>query len=407
MERKPARVSQVNAYIKRILQSDPVLGDLSVIGEISNLKYHGSGHVYFTLKDAGGRLNCFLPAETLAKLRYTLADSMEVIASGYISLYEKGGYYSLNVRGVELAGRGDLAIAFEKLKEKLAGEDLFDDRHKKALPFFPEAIAVVTSDTGAALQDVLKIVRARNDVVQVFVCPVRVQGDGAAAEIADAIDALNRRHPEIGCMIVGRGGGSMEELWAFNEERVARSIFASKIPVISAVGHETDFTIADFVADRRAETPTAAAQMAVPETARLRELLRLHKTGLSEQMNRRLEHLRLRVQGSGRETMTAALVRRTERGAWRADALKEEMGRVLDARFRSAEAKTAALKAGLDSLNPAAVLERGYAILAAEDGRLIASARGVQANDRLTATLRDGALDLEVLRQRPAGAGHT
>ena len=256
---KPVKVSQLNGYIKRILQTDPLLGNVSVIGEISNLKFHGSGHVYFSMKDEGSRLNCFLPADRAQNLRYELSEGMEITASGYIYLYERGGSYSLNIRDIEVAGLGNLSIAFEKLKAKLEAEGLFDKEHKKEIPFFPEKIAVVTSETGAAVRDILKIIKSRNNYVDVLIYPVLVQGPSAAGEIAHAIADINEKWPDIDTIITGRGGGAMEELWAFNEEIVARSIYASKIPVISAVGHETDFTIADFVADRRAETPTAAA----------------------------------------------------------------------------------------------------------------------------------------------------
>ena len=264
---KPVKVSQLNGYIKRILQTDPILGNVSVVGEISNLKFHGSGHVYFSMKDEGSRLNCFLPSERAESLRYELSEGMEITASGYIYLYERGGSYSLNIRDIEVAGLGNLSIAFEKLKEKLGKEGLFDAEHKKEIPFFPEKIAVVTSESGAAIRDILKIIKNKNNYVDILIYPVLVQGPAAAGEIAEAICDINENCPDVDTIIVGRGGGAMEELWAFNEEIVARSIYNSNIPVISAVGHETDVTISDFVADRRAETPTAAANLAVPDLA--------------------------------------------------------------------------------------------------------------------------------------------
>ena len=268
---KPVKVSQLNNYIKRILQSDPILGSVSVIGEISNLKFHNSGHVYFSLKDEKSRINCFLAADNVDAVEDMLVEGNEVTARGYIYLYERGGSYSLNVRTMESAGRGDLAAAFEKLKAKLEKEGIFDPAHKKVLPFFPQKVAVVTSPTGAAVRDIVKIITGRNDCVDIVIYPVLVQGPYAAEEIAHAIKDINENHSDVDIIITGRGGGSMEELWAFNEECVARSIYGSDIPVISAVGHETDFTISDFAADRRAETPTAAAQMAVPDTKELRD----------------------------------------------------------------------------------------------------------------------------------------
>jgi exodeoxyribonuclease VII large subunit len=374
---KPVTVSQLNGYINRTLRSDPVLGLVRVIGEIANLKYHGSGHVYFSLKDETGRLNCFLPAGARGVApdsRETLADGVEIVATGYISVYEKGGYYSLNVTGLETGGRGDLALAFDRLKKKLSEEGLFDEGRKRALPFFPRKIAVVTSGTGAAARDILKIVTSRNDCVDVLLYPVRVQGEGAAEEIAAAISALNARFPETGCVIVGRGGGAAEELQAFNEEIVARAVYASEIPVISAVGHETDFTIMDFVADRRAETPTAAAHMAVPDTTELRGLIGGFKAELSHRTRGRVEMSALRAKGGFSE-----LSRLAERG------LAERSSRV------------AAHGAALASLDPAAVLRRGYAVLTAADGSVVKSASDARAGDALKARLADGELALEVI----------
>ena len=234
---KPVTVSQLNSYIKRILQTDPILGNVSVRGEVSNLKFHGSGHVYFSLKDEKSRINCFLPSDRAVQIGRALQEGMEIIASGYIYLYERGGSYSLNVTDLEKAGQGELAIAFEKLKQKLAKEGLFDQEHKKLIPAFPHKVAIVTSETGAAVRDILKIIQKKNNCVDVLVYPVLVQGPGAPQQIADAIRDLSENYPDVDTIITGRGGGSMEELWAFNEEIVARSIYESKIPVISAVGH--------------------------------------------------------------------------------------------------------------------------------------------------------------------------
>ena len=256
---KPIRVGQLNNYIGRVLKTDPILGNVSVIGEISNLKFHGSGHVYFSLKDEASKVNCFLAASNLERISCPMEEGMEIIASGYISVYERGGYYSLNIRDIEVNGEGQLAIQFEKLKAKLEKEGLFAAENKKLLPAFPSKIAVVTSETGAAVRDIIRTIKNKNDYVDILVYPVLVQGPAAAKDIADAITDINENYRDIDVIIKGRGGGSMEELWAFNEEMVARSIFASEIPVISAVGHETDFTISDFTADFRAATPTRAS----------------------------------------------------------------------------------------------------------------------------------------------------
>jgi exodeoxyribonuclease VII large subunit len=393
---KPVTVSQLNGYIKRVLRSDPVLGFVSVTGEIANLKQRGSGHVYFSLTDETSRLNCFLPADAKGVSR-ALADGMEIVASGYVSVYERGGSYSLNVTEIAAGGRGDSARAFDRLKEKLAKEGLFDEKHKRPLPFFPRRVAVVTSETGAAVRDILKIIKNRNHCVDVLLYPVTVQGEGAAAEIAAAVAALNRDFPETDCMIVGRGGGGAEDLQAFNEEIVARALFASEIPVISAVGHETDFTIADFVADRRAETPTAAAQMAVPDTAVLRDRIDACRAALADGARRRTEHMTLRMKSGGRAELLAAAERFEEAASRRAAELSAELSRLAERELSAREARVLACGAALSSLDPAAVLARGYAVLTQPGGAVVASVADARKGDALNAQLADGSLALEVI----------
>lgn len=387
---KPIKVSQLNGYIKRVLQSDPLLGNLSVIGEVSNLKYHGTGHVYFTLKDESSKISCFLAAEYLKDLRYELSDGIEIIASGYIYLYERGGTYSLNVREIAVQGLGNLTAAFERLKEKLSKEGLFDEKYKKPIPYFPRRIAVITSETGAAVRDIIKIVKSRNNIVNVLIYPCLVQGPGAAAEISEAISEVNRLFPDIDTIIVGRGGGSMEELWAFNEEIVARSIFASKIPVISAVGHETDFTIADFVADKRAETPTAAAQMAVPDIDALKEYLSDKKEDLIHTMERLIKYMELRVASNSIEALSVSLNHRLLFHAMKAETLYKEVTGMLSARLAEWTSRTEKLKAGLDALNPRNIMDRGYAAILDREGKLAGSVNRFDKGDDLTAVMNDG-----------------
>ncbi len=387
---KPIKVSQLNGYIKRVLQSDPLLGNVSVVGEVSNLKYHGTGHVYFTLKDETSKISCFLAAEYLKDLRYELSDGLEIVANGYIYLYERGGSYSLNVREISVEGVGNLTVAFEQLKEKLLKEGLFDEKYKKPIPYFPQKIAVITSETGAAVRDIIKIVKSRNNIVDVLVYPCLVQGPGAAAEISEAISEVNRLFPETDTIIVGRGGGSMEELWAFNEEIVARSIFASKIPVISAVGHETDFTIADFVADKRAETPTAAAQMAVPDIAALKEYVANEKENLIHIMERMIKYMELRVAGSSIDALTVSLNHRLLFHAMKAETLYKEMTGALNSRLGEWASRAEMLKAGLDALNPRNIMDRGYAAILDTDGKLAGSVSRFGVGDDLTAVMNDG-----------------
>lgn len=393
---KPIRVSQLNSYIRRILQSDPILGNVSVVGEISNLKYHGSGHVYFTLKDETSKINCFLPADQLRYVRFELSDGMEITASGYISVYERGGYYSLNIRDVTVEGMGNLSIAFEKLKEKLAAEGLFAPERKRPIPFFPRKVAVITSETGAAVRDIIKIIRSRNNIVDVLVYPCLVQGPAAAPDIVSAIDGVNERFPETDVIIVGRGGGSMEELWAFNEEMVARSISRSRIPVISAVGHETDFTIADFAADLRAETPTAAAQTAVPDLGALKEFIRGASHQLREGLLRRIRLLEYRVQAHSMEALSMKLQSRIQQNQTAADQLTRFLTVTIRSRITGLEHLVSQAMTRLEERNPSKILQMGYSMALDSLGHPVSSTAGFSPGDDVTVVMKDGILECSV-----------
>ena len=257
-------VSQINNYIKRLFENDVFLQDIYIEAEISNFKAHSSGHLYMTLKDSGAAVNAVMFRSYAEKLKFMPEDGMKVLINGYISLYEKTGQYQFYVLSMEPAGKGALYIAYEQLKERLERSGVFDQKYKKDIPSYPKCVAVITSPTGAAVRDIIQVSGRRNPNVKIVVVPVLVQGDDAAPSIANAIESVNK-WGQADTIIVGRGGGSIEDLWAFNEEMVARAIFESKIPIISAVGHETDFTIADFIADMRAPTPSAAAEIAIPE----------------------------------------------------------------------------------------------------------------------------------------------
>lgn len=397
---KPVKVSQLNGYIKRILQTDPLLGNVSVIGEVSNLKFHGSGHVYFSLKDADSKLSCFLPAERARELRYELSEGLEITASGYIYLYERGGSYSLNIRDIEVDGLGNLAIAFENLKKKLEAEGIFDVAAKKEIPFFPEKVAVVTSATGAAVRDILKIIKSRNQYVDVLIYPVLVQGPAAAGEIAHAITDINEKWPETDVMIVGRGGGAMEELWAFNEEVVARSIFASVIPVISAVGHETDFTIADFAADRRAETPTAAAHIAVPDTEELKAYTKTLRQKLISDFGSVMQHKQLQLSNLNLEAFKRDLESRIAMEQMRIDNLKTESLHRMTSMLDHYEKTINQCRENLKSRNPKEIMARGYSAVLDSKGRFVRSAGQVNQGDSLTVVMSDGQADCEVTEVR-------
>lgn len=393
---KPVSVSQLNGYIKRILQTDPLLGNVSVVGEVSNLKFHGSGHVYFTLKDQNSKINCFLPSDRVKNLRYELSEGMEITASGYIYLYERGGSYSLNIKEIEVAGLGNLAIAFEKLRARLEAEGLFDQSKKKEIPFFPEKIAVVTSETGAAVRDILKIIKSKNNYVDVLVYPVLVQGPAAAGEIAAAIDYINAQWPEIDTIIIGRGGGSMEELWAFNEEIVARSIYASKIPIISAVGHETDFTISDFVSDRRAETPTAAAHMAVPDINELKEYVSDVMDMLSISIEKYIQLKEMQLKNLDLDTFRRDLESRITMEQMRIDNIHAENVTCIKNMVASLEQKINLYKENLESLDPTSIMKRGYSAVTDEEGNFIKNIKELETDKKVTIFMQGGSADCTV-----------
>ena len=360
-------VTQLNDYIGRVLQTDPLLGNISVIGEISNLKYHSSGHVYFSLVDEGSKVNCFLPSSYAQTLPWRLGDGMEAVARGYINVFKKGGTYTLFVRSLEVSGDGSLAAAFQLLKDKLQQEGLFDPAHKKPIPVIPKKVGIVTSETGAAVRDILKIIQSRTKMTDVIVFPVLVQGEGAAADISAMLDYINENYTDIDTLIVGRGGGSMEDLWAFNEEPVARAIYRSRIPVISAVGHETDFTISDFAADKRAETPTAAAEMAVPNDDKLKEKLQWHRQNLLLQLENKVRYQRLR-----------------------ADQCRLDLQVLLRSRLDMYRHELEKRRLLLEENSPKRLLARGYAVVESADGRMVASVSDLHEGSDYRIRMQEG-----------------
>lgn len=369
MALKPVTVSQLNEYISRVLMTDPLLGNVTVTGEISNLKYHSSGHVYFSINDENSKINCFFPASYVRNLSYELGDGLEVVINGYINVYKKGGTYTLFVRTVTVAGEGNLAMAFQLLKDRLSKEGLFDPAHKKPIPEFPHKIGIVTSRTGAAVQDILKIITSRNNLVDIIIFPVQVQGEGAAQDIADTLDMIsqNDEFSDIDTLIVGRGGGSTEDLWAFNEEVLARAIYRCTIPVISAVGHEIDFSISDFVADRRAETPTAAAEMAVPDLREIRLSLEKHKTDLLSRLNAKVKTDSLMIENCMLEIRNA-----------------------MERRLAEYSHKLETMKLFLEENNPSSVLKKGYGILEDMSGNVVSSVNHIKEGERYVLALKDG-----------------
>ena len=387
-------VSQLNAHVRSLVEGDPLLGRVSVRGELSNYKIYPSGHHYFTLKDAEASVRCVMFRSSAEKLRFRPESGMSVTAAGRVSVYPRDGAYQLYVLSLMPEGAGDLQVAFEQLKAKLEAEGLFDPRHKKPLPPYPRRVAVITSGAGAAVHDIIRVLGKRWPMAKLLVLPVRVQGAEAPAEIVGAIRYANRwRVAEL--IITGRGGGSMEDLWAFNDERVARAIYDSELPVISAVGHEPDVTIADYVADRRAATPSNAAELAAPDIGEVSAFVTESGLRLRQAMDKRLELLSRRLSElAARPALTDPEV---YLGAKRM-ALDYARASLLSAGERSnAERRRAyvSLAAKLDALSPLKVIARGYAI-AEKDGAPLRSVFDAAVGDRIDITLSGGALGCTV-----------
>jgi len=351
-------VSEITREIKVLLEEH--LRPLWVEGEVSNYVHHTSGHRYFTLKDETGQLRCVM-WKWQGRLSFTPEDGMKVLAYGRISVYERGGQYQLVVSELQPAGVGELRLAFEQLKERLATEGLFEESRKRALPVFPQSIGVVTSPTGAAIRDIAHGIGRRFPSAQIVLWPVRVQGEGAAPEIAEGIEKLNA-YGEVDVIIVGRGGGSLEDLWAFNEEVVARAIYGSEIPVISAVGHEIDCTIADFVADCRAPTPSAAAEMAVPDREALFRTVTDLRMRATEAIERRIEEATRRVSDLRHSYVFRQMDDRIAERWQRLDELEGRLGRALDYLMMGKRARLQETVGRLEGLSPLSVLSRGFSV---------------------------------------------
>ena len=375
---KAVSVSQLNGYIKRVLAIDPILMNVSVFGELTNLTKHSSGHWYFSLKDENSTIRCFLPYDRVSQLRFDLEEGMSIIAFGSISVYEKGGSYSLIIRDIDVKGEGDLKKAFDLLVQKLSKEGLFDEEHKKPIPDFPKKIAVVTSPTGAAIRDIITTIKRRNLLVDLMLYPCLVQGNEASASIIKGIEYFNNEHKDFDLIIVGRGGGSAEDLWAFNEESLARSIFASEIPIISAVGHEVDYVISDYVADLRAATPTAAAELAVPDIDYYKDVISMCSPA----------------------KMFNLLIDKIDNYAQHIKYLKQNCDSAIDNLFVDYQHKLQLLQSKIEGYNPLNQLEKGYAVLKDANGRWIVSQSNVEINDTISILLKDGDLECQVLKKQ-------
>ena len=395
MQQKVLSITQINEYIRSRLDADPLLGNVAVCGEISNYKVYPSGHHYFTLKDEGGALKCVMFKGSALRLRFRPENGMKVIAMGKISVYPRDGAYQLYVAAMAMDGIGDLHAAFEQLKAKLAAQGLFDPAHKKPIPKYPGRIGIVTSSAGAAVHDMLRILKKRYPLAHVYLLPVRVQGVEAPAEIVGAIRYANY-YKLADLLIVGRGGGSIEDLWAFNDEHVAHAIYESEIPVISAVGHEPDVTISDYVADLRAATPSNAAELAVPDQDALRQTLDSMASSMATILKRQVsgaaQHLRALAASPALRSPTGYL----EQKAKNVQLLKN---RLMAAQVQSVERKQrryVELTAKLDAMSPLKVLTRGYAMAQTETGDVIRSIEQVSNGDRICVNVSDGTISAVV-----------
>ena len=388
-------ITQINAYIQGRMNEDPMLAQVAVRGEISNYKLYPSGHHYFTLKDEQSALKCVMFKGNAMSLRFRPASGMKVIALGRISVYPRDGQYQLYVSSMAMDGIGDLYAAFEALKKKLSQQGLFDPAKKKPIPKYPQTIGIVTSSAGAAVHDILRILRRRYPLCSVRLLPVRVQGAEAPEEIVSAIRYANA-HDLADLLIVGRGGGSIEDLWAFNDERVAYAIYRSDIPVISAVGHEPDVTISDFVADLRAATPSNAAELAVPDQDALRQQLDSMSAAMAAALNRQLisarRHLNVLSASPALQSPTGYLEQKRQNLERLQERLVAAQTRSLDRRKQS----FIGLTAKLDAMSPLKVLARGYAMTQAEDGAVIRSVRQVNTGDQIQISLSDGRIAASV-----------
>lgn len=393
MKLRALDISEVNSYVKRILTNDPILYNLRVKGEISNFKVHSSGNVYLSLKDEKSKINCIIFRSNFDK-SLKLDDGVKIIASGYISVYERDGAYQFYINEVEIEGVGNLYIEFNKLKEKLKKEGLFDSRYKKEIPKMPKSIGVVTSPTGAVIRDIINVVKRRFPKIDVKLYPVNVQGEKSAQDICDGIEFFNHME-NVDTIIVGRGGGSLEELWSFNEEIVAREIFKSKIPIISAVGHETDFTICDFVSDMRAPTPSAAAEIATPDLSDIYFKLDNIKNRMNRSLNNQviLDNEKLNNTFDKINNYMKSYIIRDKN--IQLDQIYDKINFRLEQNIESSKEKLSKKGAILHNLSPLATLSRGYSIVE-KDGEVINSIENINVKDEINITLRDGRLECNI-----------
>lgn len=388
-------VSQINFYIKSIIENDGSLQFVLVTGEISNLTVHQrSGHIYLSLKDSNSVISAVMFAGNARRLKFRLENGMKVICRGRISVYEPSGRYQLYIEDMQPDGVGALTLAFEQLKKSLAQKGLFDNAHKKPLPKFSKTIGVITSPTGAAVQDITNIIRRRFPSADIVLAPVLVQGESAPEQLVRAVNKFSASKI-ADVVIIGRGGGSAEDLWAFNDEQLAYAVYNCETPIISGVGHETDFTVCDFVADVRASTPSAAAELAVPDRQELMSYYFKQKQYISAMLDRKIKTAQLRLENQQRRMSASSPKLKAEQLEKQLSAKSEKLTRFMNIYISNKENKLVAAKGKLDGLNPLNVLNRGYAI-AEKDEKIITSSKQLKDGDDFTVILSDGKINAKV-----------
>lgn len=393
---EPLKVSELNGYIKNIIDGDEMLANVYIKGEISNFKRHYSGHLYFTLKDETSLIKCVMFKSYTNYLNFEPKDGMSVVILGSVSVFERDGVYQVYAKGMEPEGVGALYKAYEKLKAKLSEEGLFDEAHKKPIPILPRAIGVVTSKTGAVIRDIINVTTRRLPNVNIILYPAAVQGEGAAQTIVNGIKYFNKAK-NVDTIIIGRGGGSLEDLWPFNEEITARAIYESEIPIISAVGHETDFTIADFVADLRAPTPSAAGELAVPDVLEVRWKLENINKRLANSLRKKVENMRIKYDNLKNSKALKNPYDALRQKMIVCDNLYKNIENNFSLKVKDRHIKLVGFIGRLENLSPLKTMLRGYSIVENLDGKVIKSVNDLSKNDEISIRLNDGKRKAKIL----------
>lgn len=391
----PISVTQLNNYIKEKFQEDEFLNNVLVKGEISNFKHHYTGHMYFTLKDENSLIKCVMFKTYTSNLNFVPKDGMKIMVLGTVSVFERDGVYQIYAKAMQQEGIGDLHAEYEKLKAKLEQEGLFDKTHKKPIPFMPKVIGVLSSNTGAVIRDIINVSTRRNPNVYIRLFPVPVQGQGASEKIAKAIEIMNEKQ-EADVLIIARGGGSLEDLWPFNEEIVARAIYNSNIPIISAVGHETDFTIADFVSDLRAPTPSAAAELAVPDIKEIKLKIKTNENRLQNALQKKLELAKLRYEKCMKTAVYTNPLQRINENYMLLDKFTKTLVNSMELKIKEKKTYMVEWVSKLDALSPLKTLTRGYSITSKED-KIVKSVNELNSGDKVNLRFTDGKREAQIL----------